>query len=117
MKQISEKQSRRIKKLAKIKPPKDGRCTRCHEYSDFRGLSKHHIIPRSQGGKDNAGNLEWLCGKCHSQKHHTEEQPKSVPVDKPTGIHAMSGFHGPTGKAFTREMQAGIAKKNKRGGN
>lgn len=28
-----------------------------------------HIVPRSQGGADELGNLQTLCGECHARKH------------------------------------------------
>ena len=31
----------------------------------------HHIKFRSQGGKDKADNLIWLCGDCHRSAHNT----------------------------------------------
>ena len=92
MKKVSAKQAERIKKLAKIQPPKDGKCTRCHELPDFRGLHKHHIIPRARGGKDTKTNLEWLCAKCHGQKHGTEGMPKAEPVyDNTPEIFSRAG--------------------------
>lgn len=45
-------------------------CSECGLRPDFRGLQKHHIIFRSQGGKE----TQWLCGKCHSLKHGIVER-------------------------------------------
>lgn len=32
-------------------------------------LELHHIIPKSYGGDDSIENLQWLCKKCHLEKH------------------------------------------------
>lgn len=40
------------------------KCFRC-ESKRRRGLSVHHIVPRSEGGEDNLENLITLCNKCH----------------------------------------------------
>ena len=106
MKKVSEKQAKRIKNLAKIQPPKDGLCTRCHEMPDFRGLAKHHKLSRAQGGKDTNDNLEWLCAKCHNgpDGHRVEGMPPSKPVDKPC---PLMGRYGP----YSVEMQTGRKRK------
>ena len=44
-----------------------GYCMKCHILPDFRGLSKHEIKMRSQGGDPtDKENCLLLCGKCHS---------------------------------------------------
>lgn len=40
----------------------DGICT-------SRGEHAHHILMRSQGGRDDLGNLLWVCGACHGHIH------------------------------------------------
>ena len=65
---ISKRQSRRMRELAKIKSPENGRCQECDNLPDWRGLQKHHQVKRSQGG-DDENNIVWLCGKCHSKYH------------------------------------------------
>lgn len=35
-----------------------------------RGAHAHHIVPRSQGGGDEPGNLLWVCAPCHETIHH-----------------------------------------------
>lgn len=73
IRKVSPKQAKRMRELAKIPPPIDGKCQNCGKPPDFRGLAKHHIRFRSLGGKDNRDNLTWLCGKCHSEAHHLLE--------------------------------------------
>lgn len=70
---VSAKQRTRNTALAKIEPPTDGLCQKCHRPPDFRGLSKHHKRFRSRGGTDAESNLIWLCGFCHSQEHGIRE--------------------------------------------
>lgn len=40
------------------------RCDKCSQKG--RGLTPHHIIPRSQGGLDDPDNLITLCDPCHN---------------------------------------------------
>lgn len=40
-------------------------CAFCDE-ADIHCLEIHHIIPRAEGGTDNAENLILVCGSCHS---------------------------------------------------
>jgi len=52
----------------------NGQCEKCHEWPDWRGLSKHEIRHRSQGGDPlDPGNCLLLCGKCHSGAHGIRE--------------------------------------------
>lgn len=44
---------------------RDRRCYRC-ETRQQRNLTVHHIIPRSEGGEENAENLVTLCIDCHN---------------------------------------------------
>ena len=69
----SDKQKERIRQLAQIEPPKDGKCQECKKLPNWRGLAKHHKIHRSQGGGDGIGNLLWLCGRCHDEEHGIKE--------------------------------------------
>jgi 5-methylcytosine-specific restriction endonuclease McrA len=47
-----------------------GLCERCKQSPDWRGLAKHEIIFRSQGGNPlDKTNTVLLCGKCHSAMH------------------------------------------------
>lgn len=43
-------------------------CVDCKE-SDFRVLVLHHIVPRSEGGKNSESNLVTLCENCHVRRH------------------------------------------------
>lgn len=52
----------------------NGVCPCCQKPITWRtGWSKHHIIPKSQGGKDALANLQLLHPKCHLQLHQTED--------------------------------------------
>ena len=53
-----------------------GLCEKCHQLPDWRGLSGHHKILRSQGGEDTPENLIILCGFCHSAEHGIREVTK-----------------------------------------
>ena len=40
----------------------------CELCDGISGLQKHHIVKRSQGGKDSLDNLILLCWQCHHGK-------------------------------------------------
>ena len=49
----------------------DGLCPKCGEkITKETGWNLHHIMPRSQGGKDNMANLELLHPNCYRQHHN-----------------------------------------------
>jgi hypothetical protein len=48
-----------LKKTKKI-------CSRCGRTTN---IEKHHIILKSEGGKDTSDNLMFLCDNCHDFKH------------------------------------------------
>ena len=51
-----------------------GLCNECHQPPDFRGLSKHEIVSRAQGGDPtDRENCDLLCGRCHSAKGGIKE--------------------------------------------
>lgn len=51
-----------------------GKCEKCHKLPDFRGLSKHEIKSRAQGGDPtDPDNCQLLCGNCHSEVHFIRE--------------------------------------------
>jgi 5-methylcytosine-specific restriction endonuclease McrA len=45
------------------------RCERCG-YSDANILVIHHIVRKSDGGSDEAHNLEIVCPNCHAEIHY-----------------------------------------------
>lgn len=48
----------------------NGLCMDCGNPPDWRGLSKHEIVFRSQGGNPlEESNCILICGKCHSKRH------------------------------------------------
>jgi 5-methylcytosine-specific restriction endonuclease McrA len=54
-----------------------GKCMKCGKLPDWRGLSKHEIIFRSQGGNPlDESNCLILCGKCHNRVHGILEEGK-----------------------------------------
>lgn len=70
---------------------RDGnRCQECGIRVAARGGAKpqtHHMIPRSAGGSDDAGNLVTLCQPCHATKlGHTFMLPQTQVEDYPQYI-------------------------------
>jgi hypothetical protein len=59
------------------------RCERCHHDGDPQNticngggdLEIHHIIPVSEGGTNDDGNLICLCEKCHLEAHRVLREP------------------------------------------
>jgi RNA-directed DNA polymerase len=53
----------------------DGKCPKCGgKITKETGWNLHHIVPRSQGGKDITSNLELLHPNCHRQFHSQERK-------------------------------------------
>jgi len=78
MRQVSSKRAvvlREERKLAqKLLQRCHGFCEECHKLPDFRGLRKHEIKMRSQGGDPtDPENCLMVCGRCHSKFHGIEE--------------------------------------------
>ena len=78
MKRVSAKASRRRRQERLLSMGllvrAGGRCEICGEWPDWRGLSKHEKIKRSQGGDPlDPENCEMLCGRCHSAAHRIKE--------------------------------------------
>ena len=48
-----------------IKRRQGNRCNQCGVEAP---LETDHVVPRSQGGSDDAANLQGLCEDCHSDK-------------------------------------------------
>ena len=63
-------------------------CARCGKPLDGlsnREVATHHIIPLSEGGKDEPGNIELLCKPCHGKVHYWSgkvDEPPKRPSDK-----------------------------------
>ena len=109
VKRISEKQAKRAKALARIKPPADGLCEWCHKLPDARGLQKHHKKRRSDGRDDKRSNLVWLCYPCANgpKGHKTECYEKPKPVNRP---NELSGYHGL--RPISKDQQVGKKEKH-----
>jgi len=78
IKPISKKRREQLRKEALLKiellDRARGRCEKCGNLPDWRGLSKHEIKSRAQGGDPlDPDNCEMLCGGCHSLEHGIEE--------------------------------------------
>lgn len=52
-----------------------GKCENCG-HKNIRILEVHHIVKRSNGGKDNLANLKLLCRNCHGEIHLGKEEYK-----------------------------------------
>jgi 5-methylcytosine-specific restriction endonuclease McrA len=48
---------------------REGVCEECKQSFPLEALELHHIVPRSEGGRDVDGNLRLLCGRCHEGRH------------------------------------------------
>lgn len=48
----------------------------CQCCGNTRNLELHHIVFRSQGGKDQLDNLVTLCNRCHARAHREKEWRK-----------------------------------------
>lgn len=44
-------------------------CPGCYRFEGFHVLTRHHVVPKSQGGDDVPENLVWLCGHGTSGCH------------------------------------------------
>jgi len=65
------------RKLAWLWYWQEGRCPKCSQrITKETGWHVHHVIKRSEGGKDNVSNLELLHPNCHHQHHVTESTQK-----------------------------------------
>lgn len=74
---ISKRQAKRNAEFNKNVPPASKLgltvCPECGS-SDFRGIHRSHIVPRSLGGADDRENIEYKCAHCHfTQKHGIKE--------------------------------------------
>lgn len=103
MKRLSPKQAKRNRNLASMKPPLDGMCAKCHKRPYFPPLGKHHKVRRSDLGKDNTENLEWLCQPCHEKEYGEKSRQKRTAPDIKRGL---AGFTGGL-CAFSKATQLG----------
>jgi len=89
---------------------KPSHCKHCGKLPDWRGLQEHHLEPGN--GKRKYSESEWWCAPCHFGKdgHRTEGIERENLPDRPL---QLAGYHGTSGKQFTKEMQAGVIKKVK----
>jgi 5-methylcytosine-specific restriction endonuclease McrA len=56
---------------------------RCMKCGKIDNCERHHVIPKSAGGRDDQDNLIDLCRKCHKDKHDSKwEIEEVVPVEK-----------------------------------
>jgi RNA-directed DNA polymerase len=78
---MKEKLTGRIKWL-RLWWRQDKECPNCHEkITEETGWHVHHILPKSEGGKDNNSNLVLLHPNCHRQIHS-----QRLEVAKPTPV-------------------------------
>jgi HNH endonuclease len=80
-------------------------CQRCDKKNgQGRGMTAHHIIPRSEEGADDLSNLITLCDPCHDYVEINElrsiaeitgsyEDTVEVSVPKPTEQENEEGYH------------------------
>jgi hypothetical protein len=52
-----------------------GRCNRCEKRTR---LTRHHIVPRSEGGNDDETNIELVCWQCHKEIHRAQPQGRQT---------------------------------------
>ncbi len=52
-----------------------GRCPSCRKVVP---LTRHHIVPRSEGGPDEDSNIELICRPCHNALHRMQPRQRSV---------------------------------------
>jgi hypothetical protein len=80
-------------------------CQRCEKKnSQGRGMTAHHITPRSEDGADDLGNLITLCDPCHDYVEVNDlrsraliigsyEDNLNVSISKPTQEINDEGYH------------------------
>lgn len=57
-----------------FKDCKQIQCAKCKKMIDFDKIELDHIIPISEGGTSSVSNLQFLCHKCHMEKHHGKKE-------------------------------------------
>lgn len=78
IKRISKKMQKQKVQEAKLTQEllekSNGVCALCGKAPDFRGLAKHEVVHRSQGGSAiDPNNTILICGRCHSKEHGIKE--------------------------------------------
>jgi 5-methylcytosine-specific restriction endonuclease McrA len=56
-------------KRRRLYSERGGVCEACGKRFPMELLELHHIVSRSDGGRDVDENLKLLCGKCHEVRH------------------------------------------------
>lgn len=70
----SAEQERAWQRVRRIVLGRDGwTCRDCGEEAPRGELDVHHLIPRSAGGEDVAGNCVTLCDGCHAGRHPNQQ--------------------------------------------
>lgn len=77
----------RLLKFNKVYERANYECELCDR--GIGGLQEHHIVKRSQGGKDNPANRILLCWECH---------------------HGTAGIHGRDGHRLDKQLKIGLQK-------
>ena len=73
------------------------RCSFC-SFDEIDALDIHHIVPRSEDGSNEPGNLVLACKNCHARIHSgaiPEAEVQRVKASQGATIHRMPGAHAP----------------------
>lgn len=83
--------------------PEDGILVRS---GDIRQASVDHVIPRSRGGSNNAGNLITCCAQCNTKRRNksVEEFARELAFDSPQ-------IEGTAAAAIVRRVRAAQGRK------
>ncbi len=87
-----ESLSKRLGRVAKLIKARDGHaCVYCGGTQESTGAHLHldHLVPRSVGGQDTAGNLVLACRPCNSRR---QDMPLAVWCDV-VGVRAAAILH------------------------
>ncbi len=89
-----------MSRLGALLYKQQGKCRYCElQFRDDDLIEIDHILPRSQGGKDELSNLVALHRHCHDQRHAKTQgggsHDKTLPTEEPDeGKALMSGSGG-----------------------
>jgi 5-methylcytosine-specific restriction endonuclease McrA len=83
LRRFGKKARRDRDELAEVKPKllarSGGYCeARVSKHCTTVGTDPHHIVRRSQGGKNGLDNLVWTCRACHDEIHAYPEAARAV---------------------------------------